>query len=465
MPKRVGLLRHIADIISQNKSLINENEQLNKQNDRLLKEIEKYKDLISRSGKNEPAKSTKSHFSRYKSATILYADALGFESINSGADPKTVVDSLDEIFIKLQDIVAKFPVRNLRTIGDSIMCVGGIPRKNTTNPIEVLLAAIEMQYFFKDMQRTNNISKNWQLRIGIHTGTVVAGLSGKKKPHYEVKGETVNMAARIRLFCEDDNILISATTYELVKDLFHCQYFTRMPVKYQGEIPLYSVKSIKPEYSLQGKGIIPNKKFSVRFNLIQFTDLQEIILDKLEKELPRTLYYHNIKHTVDVVTQAELIGLGEGVTDEDMLLLKTAALFHDSGHTISYDNHEYFSCLIAREMLPDFGYTIAQIDTICDLIMCTKMPPKPSNQLERIMCDADLDYLGRSDMIPVSNQLFLELKERMKIESMKDWNNLQIKFITGHQYFTETARNLREVNKQLQIERIRSLVEEGTYVK
>jgi hypothetical protein len=93
--------------------------------------------------------------------------------------------------------------------------------------------------------------------------------------------------------------------------------------------------------------------------------------------------------------------------------------------------------------------------------MCTKLPPKPANKLEKIMCDADLDYLGRSDMIPVSNQLFLELKERQKIESMSDWNNMQVRIITGHQYFTETARNLREVNKQLQIERIRSMIVEG----
>ncbi|HEX2396263.1 MAG TPA: adenylate/guanylate cyclase domain-containing protein, partial [Bacteroidales bacterium] len=352
MPKKTGILRHIADIISQNKSLISENENLNKQNERLLKEIEKFKDLLARSKNDSPVKSQpekKMSVMRFRTATVLYADALGFEQITNQTDAKIMVDSLDEMFIGLQHIVAKFPVRNIRTIGDSLMCVGGIPKKNITNPIEVLLAAIEMRYYFKDMQRTNYIDKNWRLRIGIHTGTVVADVSGKKRPHYEVKGETVNMAARIRLFCEDGNILISATTYELVKDLFNCEYFTRMPVKYQGEIPLYSVRSIKADYSLQGKGIIPNKRFSIRYNLIQFTDLQEHILDKLEKDLPNSLYYHNIKHTVDVVTQVELIGLGEGVTDEEMLLLKTAALFHDAGHAVSYDNHEYFSCLIARE--------------------------------------------------------------------------------------------------------------------
>jgi exopolyphosphatase/pppGpp-phosphohydrolase len=233
-----------------------------------------------------------------------------------------------------------------------------------------------------------------------------------------------------------------------------------MPVKYQGEIPLYSVKGIRPEFSLQGKGIIPNKRFSVRFALTQFTDLQELILDKLERELPGNLYYHNVKHTVDVVTQAELIGLGEGVTDEELLILKTAALFHDTGHMASYDNHEYFSTLVAREILSDYTYTHSQIESICNLILCTKLPPKPKSKLEAIMCDADLDYLGRSDMIPVSNSLYLELKERSMIRSLNEWNNLQMRFISGHQYFTDTARKLREVNKQSQIARIRDLLVE-----
>jgi adenylate cyclase len=464
MSRKTGILRHIADIISQNKTLTSENENLNRENEHLIREVKKFKDLLAKIGKSEPTSKIlpekKRSLIRYKTATVLYADALGFEQFSPQLDTKILVDSLDEIFIKLQEIVAKFPVRSIRTIGDTLMCVGGIPKKNITNPIEVLLAAVEMQYYIADIQRSNAIGKIWKLRIGIHTGTVIADVSGRKRPNYEVKGETVNLAARMRQFCEDGHILISATTYELVKDLFQCEYFNKMPVKYQGEIPLYSVKSIKPDYSLQGKGIIPNKKFSIRFGLIQFTDLQESVLDKLEKELPQSLFYHNSKHTVDVVTQVELIGLGEGVTDEELLLLKTAALFHDTGHTISYDNHEYFSCLIAREILTEYFYTTSQIDTICELIMATKLPPKPVNKLEEIICDADLDYLGRSDMIPVSNTLFMELKERSMIKSLNDWNNLQMKFISGHQYFTETARNLREVNKQMQIERIRNLIVE-----
>ena len=98
---------------------------------------------------------------------------------------------------------------------------------------------------------------------------------------------------------------------------------------------------------------------------------------------------------------------------------------------------------------------------ICELIFATEMPPNPKNRLEEIMCDADLDYLGRSDMIPVSTLLYRELKEHNMIKSWNEWNRLQIKFITNHQYFTKTALSLREVNKLKQIERIKKLLESG----
>ena len=215
---------------------------------------------------------------------------------------------------------------------------------------------------------------------------------------------------------------------------------------------------IKSQFSVNGDGINPNKAFNIKFGLIQFTDIQEIILDKLEKELPDYLYYHNVKHTVDVVTEVELIGWAEGCSDEEILLLKTAALFHDAGHTIDYDNHEYQGTQLARQILPEYNYSERQINIICDIIMATKLPPEPGNLLEQIICDADLDYLGRSDFIPVSNTLYDELKAQDKVGSLNDWNKLQVKFISSHQYFTRTAQSLREVNKQKQIERIESLI-------
>ena len=461
---RKSSLKHIAELITQVKGLEEDNLRLHQQVEQLNSEIEKYKNLASKykieSKDKAKPKTSDTNVLKYKMATILFADAQGFNKLSTDIDNSQMVDNLDEIFLQLESIIGKYEVRQLRSMGDSIMCAGGIPQKNMTNPIEVLLVAIEMQFYLKDLQKSYGANKIWNLRVGIHSGPVTAMISGRKKIFYDVKGETVNLATRIRSFCEPGNILISGNTYELVKDLFTCEYFTRMPIKYRGDIELYMVKGIRTHFSLQGKGIIPNRRFSVRYGLIQFTDLQELMLNKLEKELPHYLYYHNVKHTIDVVTQAELIGIGEEVNDEELLLLKTAALFHDSGHILSYDEHEHFSTIIAREILPDYAYTPGQIDIISELIMTTKMPPRPKNKLEKIICDSDLDYLGRSDMIPVSNALYRELKEMDKVGSLRDWNLLQIKFISGHQYFTKTAQALREVNKQKQIERITKLTED-----
>jgi hypothetical protein len=247
-------------------------------------------------------------------------------------------------------------------------------------------------------------------------------------------------------------------TYELIKEFFDCEYFGKLPVKYKGDLQMYEVKGLKSEFSKEGDGQTPNAAFRITFGLIQFTDIQEIILDKLEKELPDYLFYHNVKHTVDVVTEVELIGWAEGCTDEEILLLKTAALFHDTGITISFDNHELLGAEYAKQILPEYNYTSAQIETICSIIMATKLPPEPATLLEEIICDSDLDYLGRSDFIPVSNTLFEELKAQNKMKDLNEWNKMQVKFISGHQYFTNTARSLREVNKQLQIERIERLI-------
>lgn len=459
-------LRHLAELISQNKHLEEENHKLQQQLEFATSELDKYRSLTGRfklEKKDEAIKKVKdTNTLKFKLATVLYADAEGFINLSEkNINSNELVDDLDMIFLEMANIVEKYEAKNLKTIGDSILCVGGIPHKNMTNPIQVVLAAVEIQYYLNILQKTYNDNRIWKLRIGIHTGPVVAHISGSKKINYDVKGETVNLATRIRSFCEKGSILISETTYELVKDLFQCEYFTKMPVKYKGDMLLYYVKGIRPQYSLQKKTIIPNRQFSIRFNLIQFTDLQEMMLNKMEKELPPHLYYHNTKHTIDVVTQAELIGLGEGVNDEDLLILKTAALLHDTGHILGYDDHERFSTLIAHEILPDFYYTQTQIGKICELIMATQMPPKPKDKLEAIMCDADLDYLGRSDMIPVSTLLYRELKEHNKIGTWNEWNRMQIKFISNHQYFTKTAMSLREVNKQKQIERIKKLLETG----
>jgi len=450
------LLKRIAKLARQNQELEEHIRELHKQNEKLAGENEKLK--AERQEKPETAERT----FKFNMATILYADIRGLADRIGGMDSVEVMDELDEIFREFGSIASRYNIERIKSIGDTFMCAGGIPVKNITNPVDVVMAAIEMHTFLKNFENSRRGPGNsiWILKTGIHTGPVTATASGKKKISYDLKGDTVNNASRIENLSDDGSILISVMTFELVKEFFECDYFGKLPVKYKGDLQVYRVRGLKPEFSLEGKGRIPNDAFRTKFGLIQFTDLQELVLDKLEKELPGFVFYHNVKHTVDVVTEVELIGWAEGCSDEEILLLKTAALFHDTGITVSFDNHEHHGTLYAREVLPSYGYTPGQIEKICSIIMATKLPPKPKELLEEIICDSDLDYLGRSDFIPVSNTLFEELRAQNKMSDLNEWNKLQVKFISGHQYFTKTARSLREVNKQLQIERIQNLIKD-----
>ncbi|PLX13598.1 MAG: guanylate cyclase, partial [Marinilabiliales bacterium] len=460
------LVLKIADLLRENKKISNQLKELTETNKQLTKQNEKLDNILSSIPPDllpkEASSQIKSKTTRFEMATVLYADIQGFKKIAEQSATSDIIDELDKIIFHFNSIVKKFKIEKIKTIGDAYMCAGGVPVKNITNPVDVVLAALEMQDYLNDLKAEYE-SKNkkfWDLKMGIHTGPVTATFSGRKKISYELKGDTVHIATRMASASEVSQINISIMTYELVKQYFVCDYNGKIPVKYKGDMEMYFLKRIKPAYSEdRKKGRHPNQILWNKYLLRQFTDLQEIVLDRLEKELPSHLYYHNFKHTIDVINQAELIGYGEGVDDESILLLKTAALFHDAGHIIGYDEHEYNGTKLAREYLPKYSYSPEQIDRICELIMATKLPPNPKNTLESIMCDSDLDYLGRSDFIPVSNTLYKELKEQNKIGSLNDWNKLQVKFLSNHHFFTKTGKSLREVNKQMQIERIKSLIE------
>ena len=460
--KQDELLKRIQKLVRKNRELYDKYEKLQKANTELSEQADMMKTELKESrakAKEGSVPEPVERIKKYKMATVLFAYIPGFKHLTDNDSSEEVMDQLDEVLIEFDRILKKYKIHKIKTIGDTYMAAGGIPEKNITNPIDVIMAALEMNIFLNQLRRIDG-KRYWNLSLGIHTGPVTATISGKRKISYDIKGDTVNIAHRMQGVSENGKILISVMTYELIKEFFVCDYYGKMPVKYKGDLEMFVVQGIRPEFSMRERGVMPNAMFNTKFKLIQFTDIQELILDRLEKELPRYLYYHNVKHTVDVVTEVELIGWAEGLDDEGILLLKTAALFHDVGHTISYDEHEFHGTELARKLLPAYGYTEEQLEKICNIIMATKLPPQPKDIFQEIICDADLDYLGRSDMIPVSNTLYKELSEQDKIGTLNDWNKLQLKFISAHTYFTKTARSLREVNKQKQIERIKKLIVE-----
>jgi len=192
--------------------------------------------------------------------------------------------------------------------------------------------------------------------------------------------------------------------------------------------------------------------------LTQFQKLKGLILGKLEKDLPQNLFYHNIDHTIDVMGAVENIAAEENIDEKDKRLLLTAALFHDNGFFIRRDGHEAISCNIAREYLPVYSYEPGEIEIICGMIMATKIPQSPQNHLEEIICDADLDYLGRDDFFVLSDRLFIELRAEDIVKDEDEWNRQQADFIGEHRYFTETSRKLRQAKMEKHIKEIKSKI-------
>ncbi len=457
------MLKRIASLVSENKELKEKHRTLTESYNRLVDELELHKAWIEKTKKETRTDDAVKHGGykpvRFDTVTVLFVEIQGFSDIvSTSTDTAGYMDKLDYFVLRFNEIIEKYELVKLHSIGDNFICAGGIPKKNITNPITVTLAALEMLSVV-ETDAQNADEHVWKLNIGIHTGSVTTSIGKRTQTNYNVKGDTVNVASRIVSVGKENTVVVSATTYELVKELFDCRYTSSLPVKYQDKLELFTITGIKSEFAADAQRYLPNDAFRTRFMLVQFSDLQEFILDKLEKELPSYLYYHNVKHTVDVVTESELIGWTEGLDDHQLLILKTAALFHDVGHTISYVDHEERGTDIAREILPKYHYKAEEIDKICHIIMATKLPPKPTDLLEAIICDSDLDYLGRTDFVPVSNALYEELKAQNKMTSLNDWNKQQLKFIGAHQYFTKTGRKLREVKKQEQIERIRQLIQ------
>jgi len=399
---------------------------------------------------------------KYKKVTVLFADIQGFTRIVQHTNPELLIDELDKFFFHFDVVVGKYGIEKIKTIGDAYMCAGGLPEKNRTNPVEVVLAAVEMQqYMKKAMHSVEGSDKElgfWELRIGVHTGPVISGIIGQKKLSFDIWGDTVNIASRMESSGVASEINITGITYQLTKEFFITEYRGKMPVKYKGETDMYFVKSIRPELSVDGEGIVPNEKFFVRLQHIRFNDVEEFALEKMEKEIPANMFYHNISHTKDVITRVEVLGRGEGVSDEQLLLLKTAALLHDIGFIIGYEDHEANSILFAKELLPKYKYTEKQTEEIIGLIDVTRIDAKPATLLEKIMKDADLDYLGRPDFVPVSESLYEELKNFGVQLSIEAWNEMQYDFISHHTYYTKSAKNLRQVNKERQLQKIKELL-------
>jgi uncharacterized protein len=191
--------------------------------------------------------------------------------------------------------------------------------------------------------------------------------------------------------------------------------------------------------------------------MLSFSEIQKHVIDKLEQGLSPELTYHNVSHTLDVVQHVIEIAEQERITNEDdLLMLKVSALYHDVGFLNIYSGHEEKSCLIASAELAGYGFSQDQVEKICGMIRATKVPQKPQTRLEEIICDSDLDYLGRDDFFSIGEGLYKEFLIQKIVSNEREWNELQVRFLESHHYFTNSSKQNRQEAKQLNLEKVKS---------
>lgn len=198
---------------------------------------------------------------KFKEVSVLFADFVGFSKISVAYENiDEFLNVLSSYFEAFDEIVTQRYIEKIKTIGDAYMCVGGLPRTNHSHPFDTVLAALEFQRYTKarNIEEAKANKPTWSIRIGIHSGSVVAGVIGKHKFAYDVWGDTVNVASRLETACEPGKINISETTYSYIKDYFICTPRGKIPAKNIGEIDMFFVERIKPEYSEDDDGLIPN---------------------------------------------------------------------------------------------------------------------------------------------------------------------------------------------------------------
>jgi class 3 adenylate cyclase/CheY-like chemotaxis protein/HD superfamily phosphodiesterase len=426
----------------------------NKRITNLLENILPKKTLLefNKLGKSTPKK--------IKNCSVLFTDFVGFSDKSTKLSPNLLIKKLDYYFSKFDEIIHKYQLEKIKTIGDAYMAVGGVGDSNELTELKTALAAIEIRNFMDNEISTRQaIGKDhWDIRIGIHTGDLVAGVIGKHKFSFDVWGDTVNVAARCEQNSIPNKINISVDFKNKIKSYFDFTPRGEIKIKNRGSIEMFFLEAIKPEYSLYHNGKKANAELRqlAQLPVADFDGFRTFIIAKLKAELSEDLFYHSIDHTLNVeqaaLKYAELEGLDSTTTSQ----LQTAALFHDAGFLVEYDNNEHIGVKILNKYAFEFGYSEMDLKIIGKIILATNNKVTPVTLAEQIMCDADHDYLGRKDYHHVAKKLHQEMCIYKKELHSKEWIQIQIDYLENkHQYFTTSAYNLRQQGKENRIQELK----------
>jgi class 3 adenylate cyclase/FixJ family two-component response regulator len=267
------LVSTYKNALAQNAQLEKVQHGLNASNQELELTKKEYEDLVQNIFPKKIAESLMAYGTvapeRYQDATFMFTDFYDFSKIVPDLSPEKIIESLSFYFDKFDFFVEQHGLIKIKTIGDSYMAAGGIPENTKTHAIDTALVALKMISFVEQLKDALPDSiPYFPLRIGINTGESVVGVIGKRRFAYDVWGAAVNLASRMEQNSENNSINISQDTFERIKDFFECEARGQIEAKNIGKVEMYFLKRIKPEYSDDPWGIVPNRHFIREYNMI-----------------------------------------------------------------------------------------------------------------------------------------------------------------------------------------------------
>lgn len=399
---------------------------------------------------------------RIDNGVVMFTDFVGFSGKARKISPLKLLKKLEYYFSKFEAITEKYKIEKIKTIGDSYMALAGVNENEAEPEIRMCLAALEIRDFMIN-EREVAIALNrdfWEVRIGIHSGPLVAGIIGVKKYSFDVWGDSVNIASRAEQESEPDRILITQNVYNKISSYFETEYHDNVEIKKRGgSEKMYFLEKLKIESTNihDFKRAHPDLLRKCNMPVVDFEKMERSIFNLLKSLLPEELLYHDLAHTANVAKAALRLAKLEGLSTHETMLLCTAVYFHDSGFLVQYHQNERFGMKLAQNKLEDYGYTPTEINIISNIIAATALDVEPVTVLEKIMCDADHDYLGRADYNNVAKKLRVEMENMGRIFTDIEWIDFQLNFLENqHRYHTETAQNIRDSGKKIRIQSLKN---------
>lgn len=390
-------------------------------------------------GVTAPRKSKK-----YDCATVLFSDIQGFTKIAEHMNPEQLVDQLDRYFIYFDELVEKYNVEKIKTIGDAYMCAGGVPNMDSANPIEVALVGLGMIEYVRDRRETTD--GFWNIRVGIHTGPVVSAAIGNKKKIFDIWGDSVNTASRMESSGVPGEVNVSGDTYSKISNYFECEYRGKMPVKYKGEIDMYFVKRLKAEYAEPGSIYKPNQLMKTKMQTMKVNDILAEFVERFRED-DFLLYVERFEN---MLIDCEIICRHEYFSETDTMLAKILSMLafahRDCPKMYKVDMVELSRHL--RRIHVDDSF----VDNLNKMVNRVLQKKQPESHIEEVVNDTyNIMYYKRDFAIQIKNQYTCSM-ESGKFSNKKEWYKSQVHAIENIVLYTNSAREMAEVEPKKQIE-------------